>query len=202
MTQPGERTNGAVRPPDASAGGASARVTLSPRDPAAGAAPASGAGSDEATLLARAPRIRLTPSDFRIGALQDSLTDDAASRQVVQVVDAFLRALEKGEIASRYLVSTRRQEIGLLLSYHLEKSRVPADYRIGKVKRSPDGAVALELRIFGSPGTSEGQVYLEKEAGEWRIDDIQVDWAALSAAPAEPTGQFEPSSRRWSAETR
>ncbi len=53
------------------------------------------------------------------------------------------------------------------------------------------------IRLIGTPGTAEGDLYLAKDGGSWLVSDLQVNMAQLAAPRVERGGRFFPSPYRW-----
>ena len=59
------------------------------------------------------------------------------------------------------------------------------------------GEVTASVRLFGSAGTSEGEITLVKLGGHWLVTDLQIAMDDLKVAREKPKERFFPSSYRW-----
>jgi hypothetical protein len=59
------------------------------------------------------------------------------------------------------------------------------------------GTAWMNIRLFGSPGVAEGELYLTESEGKWYVSDIQVGFPFLGEAYERDTEKFIPSVYGW-----
>ena len=144
-------------------------------------------------LHRRGPRV--LPHDYAIGPLQDLLATGQTEREVTSILIAFFETLAAGSIATEAIASDRRQSLSRSLQFHVRDGRLPRAVRIGSVTISDD-QVRVALRLFGDPGRTAGEAYLQATAAGWRIVDLQLDLRQL-ARPYTARAEFEPRADQW-----
>lgn len=144
-------------------------------------------------LHRRGPRV--LPHDYAIGPLQDLLATGQTEREVTAILITFFEALAAGSIATEAVASDRRQSLSRSLQFHVRDGRLPRAVRIGTVTISDD-QVRVALRLFGDPGRTAGEAYLQATAAGWRIVDLQLDLREL-AQPYTARAEFEPRADQW-----
>jgi hypothetical protein len=55
----------------------------------------------------------------------------------------------------------------------------------------------MNLRLFGSPGVSAGELYLERSGGRWYISDLQVDFQRMAQEYVREEEEYYPSTYGW-----
>jgi hypothetical protein len=168
-----------------------------PLPAAAGPAPAGGMAA--ALLPLGGPA--LLPEDFRIGPLEDRLTAGGAEQKILKAAAGFLDALVSGTFAEAIVLPEKRPDLRRSLAYYIEEGLVPATYRLGAIyleqgPSTPESA-SLNLRLYGSPGVAEGEMYLSLREGTWYVTDIQAGFPFLGEPYARETEKFVPSVYGW-----
>ena len=150
--------------------------------------------------------IAVLPEDFKIGLLADLVGIDREKREIVAVTTRFLNAMQEGTVQEDTLLVSVREELGGSIRYYLDRKLVPANYRIGAITtesgdnnsslpRNP--AAWMNVRLFGTPGVSEGQLYLEKTGGRWYVSDLQVNLELLKQTYVREQDTYYPSVYGW-----
>jgi hypothetical protein len=178
--------------------------TLPPQQPQASSAPQS-----EQQKLLTLESSPVLPEDFEIGALADLVGIDRSTQELISVSTRFLDALQEGVVAEETLLAGVREELAISLRYYLDQELVPVTYRIGAItaesaaggedRQSPieQRTAWMNLRLFGSPGVSAGELYLERSAGRWYISDLQVDFQRMAQQYVREEEVYYPSTYGW-----
>ncbi len=153
--------------------------------------------------------IQVLPEDFKIGPLADLVAVDRSTLEMIAVATRFLEALQEGTVEGESLLSEVRQELTTSIRYYLEQDLIPVNYRIGAITtesyaqgdqaQSPlqQRTAWMNLRLFGSPGVSEGELYLERSAGRWYVSDLQIDFERMSQEYVREEEVYYPSTYGW-----
>ena len=150
--------------------------------------------------------VPILPEDFEIGSLADLRGIDLEERQIVTVTTRFLNAMQEEAVHEEVLLMTVRKELGDSIRYYLERGFVPLTYRIGAItiesvdkdsSLSLNPAAWMNIRLFGTPGVTEGQLYLEKTGGRWYVSDLQVNLELLKQAYVREQDAYYPSVYGW-----
>jgi hypothetical protein len=132
--------------------------------------------------------------DFRIGSIRAAVgANDAAGVTLAR----FLDALVLGSVPADVYDPASRDRLSRSVDYYAGKGMLPVRYRIGEVAVAADGGAVANVRLFGSKGVAEGEVYLGSTDGQWGITDIQVGFASLLEAAPVRTEPFVPSSYEY-----
>ena len=178
--------------------------TAPPQQPQASPAPQS--EQQKLLILESYP---VLPEDFEIGALADLVGVDRSTQEVISVSKRFLDALQEGTVAEETLLAGVREELATSLRYYLDQELIPATYRIGAITAESDAGgedgtslfeqrtAWMNLRLFGSPGVSAGELYLERSAGRWYIADLQVDFQRMAQQYVREEEVYYPSTYGW-----
>jgi hypothetical protein len=172
-----------------------------PTAPAASNPPATPLVQEEQALLAL-PAAPVLPEDFKIGQLEDLLQADKSLRGATSAARSFLDALVGGKVDSDLIEPGRREDLARSLAYYLAAGDHPEAYRLGTLetaKGDPDEAW-LNLRLFGSPGRTEGQLYLKRASQRWYVLDLQAELAGLRQPYSRADEKFYPSIYAWGLE--
>jgi hypothetical protein len=164
--------------------------------------------SEQQQLLAL-ESVEVLPEDFRIGPLADLVGIDRSTMEMVTVATRFLNALQTGTVDGESLHSEVREELTTSIRYYLDRELVPVNYRIGAIttesyaegeQYSPalqHRTAWMNLRLFGVPGVTEGELYLERSAGRWYISDLQIDFEQMRQNYVREQEEFYPTTYGW-----
>lgn len=164
--------------------------------------------SEQQTLLAL-ESVQVLPEDFKIGPLADLVGIDRSTLEMVSVSTRFLDGLEEGRVERESVHAEVREELTTSIRYYLQRDLVPVNYRIGAITtesygEGEQGSSLLEkrtawmnLRLFGSPGVTEGELYLERSAGRWFVSDLQIDFEGMGREYLREEEQYYPSTYGW-----
>jgi hypothetical protein len=164
--------------------------------------------SEQQRLLAL-ESVQVLPEDFKIGPLADLVGADRSTLEMITVATRFLEALQDGAVDGESLLAEVRQELTTSIRYYLEQDLIPVNYRIGAITTESyaEGDQAqsplqhrtawMNLRLFGSPGVSEGELYLERSAGRWYVSDLQIDFERMSREYVREEEVYYPSTYGW-----
>jgi hypothetical protein len=173
-------------------------INLKPKAETKNAAPVSPprAVADTSNLFALSPQARIMMDDFKIGTLQDFLRGQNEMIAATSVVSDFLANLSRKQIKEELIKEEMRKEIDRSLRYPLNRDLIPENYRIGKAFME-DNEITVNVRLYRGQNITEGEVYLEKENGEWLISDMQIGFTLLEEKYKKEEEPFSPSSYKW-----
>jgi hypothetical protein len=182
-------------------------ITLSQSAPAEQGAAAT-VRQTEQQLLLTLDSPPVLPEDFQIGPLADLVGIDRSTQEMVSVTTRFLDALEQGTVRNESLQGNVREELANSILYYLERGLVPVNYRIGAItqetpadEQNPAASIPrnawMNIRLFGSPGVGEGELYLEKSAGRWYVSDLQIDFESMSREYQREQEKYYPTTYGW-----
>jgi hypothetical protein len=183
-------------------------ITLTKAAPGQQPQPATAQQSEEQRLLLL-ESVQILPEDFKIGPLADLVGIDRSSHEMISVATRFLNALQEGTVDGQSLHAEVREELTTSIRYYLERDLIPVNYRIGAITTEssaetdqqqslPQSHTAwMNLRLFGSPGVSEGELYLERSGGRWYVSDLQLDFEAMGEQYEREQEQYYPSTYGW-----
>ncbi len=140
---------------------------------------------------------RTLPEDFKIGQIADVLAGDADTQQALKAANAFLARLAAGKVDPGVLAPEAQSRISDMIAFAVEHGSVPRTWRLGSLRKRETGEMTAAVRLFGTVGTSEGELTLEHSARQWLISDFQISLGALQVKPEKPKDRFFPSSYRW-----
>lgn len=157
-------------------------------------------GGPAARLLPlRGPAV--LPEDFRVGPLEDRLSPGGTEQQILKASESFLEALASGRFEQEAVLPESREELGRSLGYYIEEGLVPTGYRLGRIffeeAPAPPESAWMNLRLYGSAGIAEGEMYLAASGGRWYVADIQAAFTQLREPYAQETERFVPSVYGW-----
>ncbi len=164
--------------------------------------------SEQQRLLAL-ESLQILPEDFKIGPLADLVGVDRNTLEMVSASARFLNALLEGRVQGESLHADVRDELTTSIRYYLERNLIPVDYRIGTIttesyaegdpmpSRLHRREAWMNLRLFGSPGVSEGELYLERSGGRWYVSDLQIDFEGMGREYVREQEQYYPSTYGW-----
>ncbi|HEY9593383.1 MAG TPA: hypothetical protein VHE79_02840 [Spirochaetia bacterium] len=150
-----------------------------------------------ATLMANPTAGRILPDDFKIGTLGDANGARKDQRGAMTAAGSFLGALIAGEVDGKLLTPDARGTVGDSLSWGLSHGEKPTSFRLGEPRTRDDGEITAPVRLFGSQGTTEGEIYMTRSGDQWLVSDVQVSLAGLLVKRQPPKEKFFPSSYRW-----
>ena len=136
------------------------------------------------------------PEDYEIGRLQPA-SADPPERMIYDRIVAFHRELSDKQVPVDHVLPDKRDAFLRSLGYHIQREHVPSNGRVGEISLIEDGEARASVRLFGSPGSVSGEVYLEQLAGRWYVSDYQVDLSGLTVPTKKREEPFEPSYYRW-----
>jgi hypothetical protein len=151
----------------------------------------------------------ILPEDFKIGPLANLVGIDRSTQEMVSVATRFLNGLQKEAVAIETLHKDVREELTNSVNYYLNQELIPITYRIGTIttqsqqgsdQNSPLGqqkTAWMNIRLFGSPGVCEGELYLENSGGRWYISDLQTNFELLKRAYSQEQEKYYPSAYGW-----
>lgn len=153
--------------------------------------------SDTTSLFSLSPQARIMVEDFKIGPLQDFLIGQYNRLKAALVVDEFFKGLSQKEIKLDLIKNEMRTEIKRSLTYPLNQGLLPDNIRIGKILPESSDEISINIRVFKGQSVTEGEIYLVKENGEWKIIDLQIGLTLLAETYTKDTEPFSPSSYKW-----
>ncbi|OHD73222.1 MAG: hypothetical protein A2177_02965 [Spirochaetes bacterium RBG_13_68_11] len=164
--------------------------------PAVPPAPAPTVDTGVFGLLCQGAQDGTLPEDFEIGPLGAArlLGDDerAAYNAAASLLDAFAR----GRVNRTGLTADSRDALAGTIGYALERNDLPVAWRLGPPRATGSEQVA-NLRLFGTDGSAEGELYARREGGDFRVSDLQIDPARMRVRRERSGRTFFPSPYRW-----
>ena len=151
----------------------------------------------------------ILPEDFKIGPLADLVGVERNTLEMISVSTRFLNSLEQGTVDRQSLHGEVREELTSSIRYYLERDLIPLNYRIGVITTElhsegeqepakPQRRSAwMNVRLFGSPGVSEGELYLERSGGRWYISDLQIYFEGMGQKYVREQEQYYPTIYGW-----
>jgi hypothetical protein len=185
-------------------------ITLAPSTPAENTKPAAVRQTAQDKLLTL-KSIPVLPEDFKIGLLAELVNVDRDTQEIVSAASRFLDALREGTVPVDILQADVREELSSSIGYYLEQGLIPINYRIGAITTDPvpkaeqsspalRQAAWMNVRLFGSPGVAEGELYLQRSGGRWYISDLQINFEELGQSYAPEREKYYPSTYGWGIE--
>jgi hypothetical protein len=191
---------GTAEPPAATtpgAGGPKQTIALAKEQPAAPTTVAPRQNTDVTSLLTLGRDSRILPEDFKIGAFADARAGDPDEQQAMAVAGSFLSRLVSGKVEAALLDPGSESRVSDMLDFGIQRGDVPRSYRLGAPKKHESGEITASIRLFGTVGTSEGEISLARASGHWFVTDLQISMDDLQVKQEKPTERFFPSSYRW-----
>lgn len=140
----------------------------------------------------------IIPQDFEIGDLQNRTDSSVVKRILYNQINYFLYYLTVSTIDTDRISPDWRTTLNRSLEYYLGKGYKPKRYRIGAITLTNGNLKAhASIRLYGDPGITEGEIYLEVDGQYWYISDIQADFSALSRPYEIPEEPFEPETFKY-----
>jgi hypothetical protein len=183
-------------------------ITLTQAAPSEQPPPAAVQQSEQQKLLVL-ESVEVLPEDFKIGLLADLVGVDRSTLEMVSVTTRFLNALQEGTVQGESLQKEMREELTNSIGYYLQRDLIPLNYRIGAItteayaEREQSSShlqhprAWMNIRLFGSPGVCEGELYLERSGGRWYISDLQIDFERMSQEYVREQEAYYPSTYGW-----
>jgi hypothetical protein len=183
-------------------------ITLTEAAPPAQPQLATARQSEQQRLLAL-ESVQVLPEDFEIGPLADLAGVSRSTQEMISVSTRFLDALQQGLVAEESLHAEVREELATSVRYYLERDLIPVTYRIGAITTESyaeeeeqtslleQRTAWMNLRLFGSPGVTAGELYLERSGGRWYISDLQIDFERMGQKYVREQEQYYPSTYGW-----
>ncbi|MGA2478741.1 MAG: hypothetical protein ABSG63_08340, partial [Spirochaetia bacterium] len=134
-------------------------ITLSPDIPVQGQTPPPRTLPSTALLMALDRDRNTMPEDFKIGPLADEHGGSADEQAAVGTAEKFLSRLVKGSVDKSLIAPESKTTLSDMLAYGLQQGNTPASFRLGSAKTRDDGEITATVRLFGTAGTSEGEIY-------------------------------------------
>jgi hypothetical protein len=172
-------------------------ITLSPETQKQSSAATPRAMANASTLMALDRDKRLLPEDFKIGPLGESRGQKADEAGAMATAEAFMARLVTGKIDRTLIAPESEKALSDTLGYGLQQGFTPLSYRLGMPKKSDSGEIAVNVRLFGADGTSEGEIFLARAGSKWLVSDFQLSLAALAVTREKSKQKFFPSAYRW-----
>jgi hypothetical protein len=164
--------------------------------PAASSAPVSPVDTGVFGLLCQGAQDGTLPEDFEIGPLGAArlLGDDerAAYDAAASLLDAFAR----GRVDRMGFAADSRDALAGMIAFALEQGDLPAAWRLGP-PRSAGSELVANLRLLGTDGSAEGELYVRSESGSLLVSDLQIDPARMRVRRERSGRTFFPSPYRW-----
>jgi hypothetical protein len=154
--------------------------------------PATAAG-----LMALDREKRILPEDFKIGPLGDAREGTDDTDGAIAVADAFLASVVSGKVDSRLLAAESQKTVSDTVSFGLRQGYTPKSFRVGAPKVRDNGEITATVRLFGTDGTSEGEIYMSRAGKAWLVSDLQLSMAQMAVKKEKPKEKFFPSTYRW-----
>jgi hypothetical protein len=140
---------------------------------------------------------RLMPEDFKIGPLGDEQGGRSDESLALSAASTFLSRLVAGSVDKKLLAPESQDAMADTIAFGLKQGNIPRSYRLGAPKSREDGEVTAAVRLFGSEGTSEGEIYVSPSGSQWLVADLQLSLARLSVKQDKPKEKFFPLEYRW-----
>jgi len=150
-----------------------------------------------AGLMALGRESRFLPEDFKIGPLGDARGSDLRGDKAMTTAEHFLSHLVGGTIETKDISPDAQASLSDTISYGLKRGYQPIAYRLGAIKTDANGQMSATLRLWGTVGTSEGEIYFTRVGEEWLVSDLQLSLAQMAVAKTAPKEKFFPSAYRW-----
>ena len=163
----------------------------------------------EQLLLLSLDSSPILPEDFKIGPLADLVGVERNIQEMISVSTRFLNSLEQGQVDRQSLHGEVREGLATSIRYYLDKDLIPLNYRIGVIttqtysegEQEPAKlqrrSAWMNIRLFGSPGVSEGELYLERSGGRWYVSDLQIDFGRMGQEYVREQDQYYPTTYGW-----
>jgi len=133
---------------------------------------------------------KFSPRDFYSGPLYRP-GDEGNKGQIYRLLQGFLEALVNQKVNTQAFHRDYELVLRPLLEQALESTRIQR-FRLSDFEVN-EGTSLVPITLFGASGGVRGIVYLQVDDNRgWRIDDVQIDWAALSGIEEKENTLFFP----------
>jgi hypothetical protein len=111
----------------------------------------------------------------------------------------FLNGLQAGSVDRESLERNVREELTNSIKYYLQRELVPVTYRIGEITQDSEeqNSAWMNIRLFGSPGVTEGEMYMERSGGRWYVADIQINFEMMMQEYVQEQEKYYPTNYGW-----
>ncbi|GEM_PF-5513620 len=154
-------------------------------------------GYESVRFIAAGEASFIFPKDFKLDSLEGLIDARGETSRILKRLIPFLIAMEKGKVDNDLIESEVRSDLSSTLKFHFERGNIPVSYRIGEVNKNGEGKASVNLRLFSSVGSSEGEIYLIKKDKVWYIEGVQIDLNRLSVKEKGEKKKFDPSPFNW-----
>lgn len=150
-------------------------------------------------LYSLEPKRTSTPEDFRIGPLAGagSAGLSAEDAETLRTAAALLSELSESRVAADLLFPDRKDALARVLTEAIGEGQVPLRFRLGPVTRTEDGGPRVNVRLFGSKGSADGELFFGKKDARWLVSDIQVRFESMAQERQPGEEKYFPSSYQW-----
>jgi hypothetical protein len=138
----------------------------------------------------------MLPEDFEIGPLGAARLLGSDERAAYDAAASLIEAFARGRVDPARLAAESRDALAGMISFALERGDRPVAWRLGPPRASGQELVA-NLRLLGTDGSAEGEVYARREGGDLRVSDLQIDPARMRVRRDRSGRTFFPSPYRW-----
>ncbi|MBN1699670.1 MAG: hypothetical protein JW881_19295 [Spirochaetales bacterium] len=142
-------------------------------------------------LLPALSQTILLPRDYMIGQLPDSSSMGRDRKAIMNTLNVFFDAFEKGSIETPLIAGGEKSRLEFFLSHYIEEGIIPVAVRFGDVTIDSGGEARLRVRIFGKNNSAEGSVYLIND-DKWYISDIQIDFYDIESGENKNDEPYRP----------
>jgi hypothetical protein len=148
-------------------------------------------------LFCRNPSLVTVPEDFDLGTVFTEWTGDMPdifAPEAVTAAERFLDSLALGRISSDLVHPDVLFPLTLKLTEnYLDRGVLIDGYRFGIPYREGT-SLCVPVRLTAGENSAAGRLYLLADNGEWKIEDLEVDFRRL-AEEKKREEVFRPSSR-------
>jgi hypothetical protein len=164
--------------------------------PAASPAPVLPADNGLFGLLGQGGQDGTLPEDFEIGPLGAArlLKDDEGA--AFAAAAAMLAAFARGRVDRAAIAAGSRDALAATIAFALERGDLPVAWRLGP-PRANGAELVANVRLLGTDGSAEGEIYARREGGNLLVSDLQIDPARMRVRRERPDRTFFPSPYRW-----
>jgi hypothetical protein len=164
--------------------------------PAPSAAPAPALDTGVLGLLCQGAQDGTLPEDFEIGPLGAARLLEEDGRAAYTIAASLLDAFCRGRVDRTRLAADSRDALAGTIAYALEQDDLPVSWRLGPPRATGSELVA-NLRLLGTDGSAEGELYSRREGGDFLVSDLQIDPVRMRVRRERSGRRFFPSPYRW-----
>lgn len=154
-----------------------------------------GPGSILKYILPLKTESNIYPQDFKIGKLEPEIGIPRTDKNIVLTIKTFLNSLQRGKVDRVTIDPEDFDSIKKISTYYFNKANRFNSFRIGSINSTGMDTVTVNCRLFGSPGTAEGQIYLKRKANKWLITNVQINIKQITKPRKKEL--FIPNSYSW-----